>query len=232
MKLDRKKHILTDDMIFCEHSKVSAYIVKQRFLDVVEYKCKICGIKEWQGQSIKLDMDHINGNSSDDRIENLRLLCPNCHSLTETYKSKNKKTLKITEEQIIAVIPETANARQALMMVGLAPRGGNYTRIYRLIAKYGLKFKEGPNKICTVCGAEISTGCEKCVKCYAISREIIAWPPRDELERMVWAKPSTDIAEELGVSDSAIKKRCRKLGIKKPGKGYWQKLGALGERRC
>lgn len=52
--------------------------------------CKICGIKDWQGCKLVLVLDHINGNATDWRIENLRLICPNCDSQTETYKSKNR----------------------------------------------------------------------------------------------------------------------------------------------
>ena len=53
------------------------------------YCCKICNISEWHGESITLDLDHISGNSEDNTKNNLRLLCPNCHSQTDTYKNKN-----------------------------------------------------------------------------------------------------------------------------------------------
>ena len=52
-----------------------------------------CGLTQWLGQKIVLQLDHINGDRTDNRIENLRLLCPNCHSLTPTY-CKGKKNNK------------------------------------------------------------------------------------------------------------------------------------------
>jgi 5-methylcytosine-specific restriction endonuclease McrA len=68
--------------------------LKRRILDdkLIEYKCVDCSnIGEWNGKSITLQLDHINGINDDNRLENLRFMCPNCHSQTETYAGKNKK---------------------------------------------------------------------------------------------------------------------------------------------
>ena len=54
-----------------------------------EERCEDCGLTEWRGRPIALELDHVNGLRDDNRLENIRLLCPNCHSLTDTYRGRN-----------------------------------------------------------------------------------------------------------------------------------------------
>ena len=58
--------------------------------NLIKYACNECGLNEWKGQKLALHLDHIDGDRWNHRLENLRFLCPNCHSLTETYTGKNK----------------------------------------------------------------------------------------------------------------------------------------------
>lgn len=89
---------ISDALMFCENSKVPRKDVKKRLLNkqLLEYKCAICGNNgEYNGLPLILQLDHINGVNNDNRLENLRFLCPNCHSQTETFSGrKNKKPLE------------------------------------------------------------------------------------------------------------------------------------------
>ena len=54
------------------------------------YFCSVCLLKEWNNKPITLEIDHVDGNAVNDRLSNLRLICPNCHSQTESFKNKNR----------------------------------------------------------------------------------------------------------------------------------------------
>lgn len=59
--------------------------------NILEHKCQVCGCDgNWQNEIIALELDHIDGNNTNNEKSNLRYLCPNCHALTETYRGKNK----------------------------------------------------------------------------------------------------------------------------------------------
>ena len=54
------------------------------------YKCEVCGVSDWQGEKLTLQVDHINGDPSNDKPDNVRLICPNCHSQTRYLGGANK----------------------------------------------------------------------------------------------------------------------------------------------
>lgn len=64
--------------------------VKRCLAEKFEKKCSVCGIDKHNGKEITLEVDHIDGNHTNNSIENLRLICPNCHSQTPTYKNRNR----------------------------------------------------------------------------------------------------------------------------------------------
>lgn len=87
-----KNTIPLNDFFIIDTKKKSSDKVKKRLLNnkLKEYKCEECGIDKWQDKYIVIELHHINGNNLDNRLINLKLLCPNCHSQTFNY-CKGKK---------------------------------------------------------------------------------------------------------------------------------------------
>jgi hypothetical protein len=75
-----------------DHPHFQTFKLKNRLISegVKENKCEVCNISEWNGLPLIMQLDHIDGDSHNHKLSNLRLICPNCHAQTETYCGKNK----------------------------------------------------------------------------------------------------------------------------------------------
>lgn len=106
-------------------------------LEEQDGKCLHCGISDWNGKPIVLELDHIDGNNQNNKRNNMRFLCPNCHSQTDSFRGKNIAfgggQTKVSDEELIEAIKTTDNPRQALIKCNLTPKGGNYVRVYKLM---------------------------------------------------------------------------------------------------
>lgn len=94
-----------EEMFIANSSYTNGKGIKNRLIreGLKEYKCEKCGnIGEWNGEKLNLQIDHINGINTDNSIDNLRFLCPNCHSQTETFCSKNRDNGKVVNMVITA----------------------------------------------------------------------------------------------------------------------------------
>jgi 5-methylcytosine-specific restriction endonuclease McrA len=143
-----------DEDMFCENSSCQRKNVKDRIIKsgMIEYKCVECGNKgEHNGKPLSLQLDHKNGINNDNRLENLRFLCPNCHSQTSTFAGKRLKKNKVYETE------KQRNDRISA------------TR----------KFN----------------------------------PSKDELASLVHQLPMTRVGKIFGVSDGAVRKRCKLLEV-------------------
>jgi len=80
---------------------ISRYNVKMRLIraGLLKAACQMCGLTEWRGNQLSLHIDHINGVKNDHRLGNLRMLCPNCHSQTETYGGRNIRRGRLQEDR-------------------------------------------------------------------------------------------------------------------------------------
>ena len=104
------------------------------------HRCEKCGCEQWLGQPIPLEVHHEDGDSLNNEMDNLKLLCPNCHALTENYRGKNiNHGIKTISDDVFAeTLQCSPNIRQCLMKLGLAAKGDNYRRAREIIFKYNI----------------------------------------------------------------------------------------------
>jgi hypothetical protein len=156
----------------------SKSLKKKIFRDnILEKKCSECGVGPfWCNKPLTLQLHHINGDSYDNRLENLCILCPNCHTQTDTFVGRHRS------KKVFAC----------------------------------------------VCGAKIHRKSKMCHSCAnsinACQQKPKANIAKEDLAKLVWEKPTSQIANDLGISDTTVKKYCKRFGISKPPRGYWQKV--------
>lgn len=192
------------------------------------YKCECCGLSEWMGKEITLEVHHEDGDSLNNELDNLQLLCPNCHSMTDNWRGKGikKKNVEpIDDETLKNALLASKNIRQALIALNLSPKGGNYNRAKEIIKKYDISFPQnqsnGTHKkqinYCCDCGKEIENKSIRCKECENKLRrkEAIDDLPinREELKQLIRTIPFLQIGRQFNVSDAAIRKWCRNLNL-------------------
>ena len=179
--------------------KLKIRLIKEK---IFEDKCTMCGLTEWLNKKMPLELDHIDGNRDNNQLINLRLLCPNCHTLTPTYRGRNTfHKVKIKKEKI----KKEKKREKRLNGVEVLCRfcGKSFRR-----RKGAVKFK---NYCCIKC---FNSDSRKCVR-----------PTKEELEEQIKIMPFTKIGKKYGVSDNAVKKWARSYSIDLPNRlGYWAKL--------
>ncbi len=92
IKRQSVKKIDLNEILQGKHPSYQTFKLRNRLIaeGIKENVCEICTIKEWNGLEISMQLDHIDGDSHNHLLSNLRMICPNCHSQTETYCGKNK----------------------------------------------------------------------------------------------------------------------------------------------
>lgn len=125
--------------------------------DIIENKCSRCNITDWLGEKISLELDHIDGDNWNNKLENIRLLCPNCHAITDNYKGKNRKDLKkfnlnepkkgvlFYKKDILRLYKEGLNISQILKELNLNI-GGNYLMIYKIFEENNIEIPKKEDK--------------------------------------------------------------------------------------
>jgi Zn finger protein HypA/HybF involved in hydrogenase expression len=100
IKKNKTGHEYSPNDVFVANSTFTKSHLKEKILkyNLKSHECNECGLgPEWNGKSLSLQVDHINGINTDHRLENLRFLCPNCHTQTLNYAGSNAKNRKHAE---------------------------------------------------------------------------------------------------------------------------------------
>lgn len=199
--------------ILTENSYYSSDKLKKRLFreNLKEHKCEICGLSEWNGKELSLELHHINGNPTDNRIENLQILCPNCHSQTDTYrKAKSALPEKVRVESLKFKEGVHGNAD-----INLEPSISQDKKCDKACAET-LQGKPKSKKVnfCLNCGKEIKNDRKYCsVECY---RELNKGKRPDIftlLKAFEEYKNFTQVGKFFNVSDNAVRSWCIFYGI-------------------
>ena len=119
----------TNDFGVSNKTTIRKMLLKER-----EYKCEKCGNSIWLNEKIPLQVHHIDGNTNNNTRNNLQLLCPNCHALTENWCHKNiKNRKKVSDEQFLEALLNTSSICAACRVLNISPNQSNYNRAKELL---------------------------------------------------------------------------------------------------
>lgn len=129
--------ILIKDSTYQNNERLKQRLIKE---GLIEYKCNKCNLNKWNNKYISLQLEHKNGKHNDNRIENLELLCPNCHSQTKTYAAKNRKKKQKITYNIVENKPSKEELEQMLKETSFCAVGRKYGVSDNAVRKWAKKF--------------------------------------------------------------------------------------------
>ena len=204
-----EKHDLDDYLQNKAYINASSLRVKLIEAGLKEEKCECCGLSEWQGNKIPLELHHKNGNHKDNHLENLEILCSNCHGVKHAYSMHKKVCPQCGNEFITGVKQQKFCCDEC-------------RREY--VSKKFEKKCEHCGKVFTTNRADAKYCCSKC----SHDATVLVNITKDELTRLFKEHKSyLGVSRVYGVSDKAVYKWCKKLGLPvsiKEMKKYLQNL--------
>lgn len=184
-----------------------------------EYKCEKCKINSYNGLPITLEIDHIDGDWKNNTRENLRYLCPNCHSQTDTSYRKN---MKISDQQILDACKIHSCIIDVSEQLGVKGKWHYYTRIRKVAEKNGIKMLSYLEKFEMNRIPKVSTDPNWRTKPKHYCRKVER-PSKEHLTNLIDSVPIETIGKQYGVSGNAVRKWCKTYEIQTKPVGYWQK---------
>lgn len=206
------QEILKENILYPSY-KLKLRLIKE---GLKEEKCECCGNTEWLGQPIKLELHHINGNHNDNRLENLQLLCPNCHAYTDNYRGKN---IKWSAQKKISEV-EQPKFKETLIDDGNLEPEKRY-----IIIESGAETKQAEPKsrktkeprYCAFCGKELvgkqrnNKYCsQECAHKANGSKRPDVFTLLNDFKEL---KSFVQVGKKYGVTDNAVRKWCSLYSI-------------------
>lgn len=179
-KITNISEILVENSTYTSTHSLKIRLIKE---GLKENKCEICNIEKWFGKPLSFHLDHINGNNMDNRLENLRILCPNCHSQTDTYCGANINKSSKSEY-----------------------RNENYLNRNNLEKIEKVKVKKVKIKNICSCGKQIKKSSNMCNSCHTKSLRRVERPTIEQLEIDIKELGYCATGRKYGVSDNTIRK--------------------------
>ncbi|SOK58713.1 hypothetical protein [Yersinia phage fHe-Yen9-04] len=136
----KRREAALEQLMKRDFNDLSLVRKKKRVRIEQENKCFRCGLNEWMNEPLILEVDHIDGDNTNNIRENLRALCPNCHSQTDTWRGTNSRKVKISDDDLVSILKESKSIRDAILKAGMSITSHSYKRINLLIEKYHINF--------------------------------------------------------------------------------------------
>lgn len=175
-----------------------------------QYKCEKCGNTQWNGDQISLQLHHINGDNTDNRLENLQVLCPNCHSQTDNFCGGNNRhddEGKVYHCRCCGVEMDrtkTGLCDECYKKMVNGELEINTIMPYPRVRRYG---------VCVECGKRVDSHSIRCDKCNKKLQRKVERPSKEELNQLLKKSNFVAIGRTYGVSDNAVRKWCKYYGL-------------------
>jgi predicted RNA-binding Zn-ribbon protein involved in translation (DUF1610 family) len=206
---------LSNEKMFVANSLASCAAVRNRLIKekIIPYKCQCGNEGHWRNHELTLQLDHKNGDRTDQRLENLEFLCPNCHSITPTYGSKNKVSNKRSLKTKKA--DKAARIKKSFKSIKIKKIEDNKELILQNISQYNslndiltnIKMIKNPRNSYGLNNFLNDNKTPEVVEFLKrAAKKAVEYPYLKKLKKMVAEKGYVQVGKELGCSDVAVRK--------------------------
>lgn len=180
---------------YLKGGNISSYVLKNKLLNegYKEHKCENCNQSEWLNNPIPLELHHIDGNHYNNDLNNIQVLCPNCHALTENYRGKNVKSKGVKSNNKILCDCGKYKTYRATLCIECAKNKPK-------------KEKKEKKDVCPTCQTIKNIRSKKCINCSKTANRKVDRPPYEILINYINEYGYRETGKKYSVSDNSIRK--------------------------